>query len=129
MSELDHAAGAGIVGRDVTAVVRDGLGAHGAAGAAHGLDCGVALRGVEGGCAGGRGLHRMRFLGCEMVCVLDVFVGGVEEVRGVVFRVSRSRSSFVVVVVMGMRIGRQRRVRVVWYECMSRICMTRMRVW
>ena len=67
VSELDHATGAGIVGGNVAAVVRDGLGAHGAARAAHGLDGGVALGGVEGGCAGSRGLHRMRFLGCEKV--------------------------------------------------------------
>ncbi|KFY27851.1 hypothetical protein V493_03258 [Pseudogymnoascus sp. VKM F-4281 (FW-2241)] len=38
MAELDHATGAGIVGSDVAAVVGDGLGAHGTAGAAHGLD-------------------------------------------------------------------------------------------
>lgn len=79
MSELDHAARAGIIGRHIAAVMRDRLGAHGAARAAHGLDCGVAPGGVEGGCAGSRGLHRMRLFGCEkVVSVLDVFVRGVE---------------------------------------------------
>lgn len=48
MAELDHAAGAGIVGGDVAAVARDRLGAHGTARAAHDFD---------GGASGFGGVH------------------------------------------------------------------------
>lgn len=39
------------------------------------------------------------FGGCEKMCVLYMFAGGVEQVRSAVFRVSSFRRSFVVVVV------------------------------